>query len=196
LFFIFRWGALLKKEVEVEIISKTQPLIFTMDEKQHKEDFLKGLLVILDFLLLVIIFILVFDLMILIFVTTFEKETFKTNVYSIHAESISNDPLILTVSEKCDYSKNKVRCVFDETVFEYDDERAIKNYPTFISPEKYFTIGGICRDSAVIRDSILMNLGINCLYDFSTPHHVFLVCFYEGKAYELNNNNFRVVDNG
>ena len=114
----------------------------------------------------------------------------KYDKYERYAEKFSDDSIILEISDSCRESVNPVRCVFDLVPMDYDYSRVGHSIPVFMMPEDYFIFGGVCRDVTILRKSVLDNLGIHCLFDFSTPRHVFLVCYYNETVYELNNGNF------
>ena len=116
------------------------------------------------------------------------------STYEYYSNKFSTDSVITKISDSCDSSVNKVKDVFDKIPMDYDHDRENTSFPLFRTPSDYFIFGGVCRDYTLLRHSALSNLGINCLFDFSHVNHVFLICYYEGLIYKLDNG--RYIDNG
>lgn len=140
---------------------------------------------------------LVFCLLVLSFTILILNIDFSRKIYlndyeahEYYSNKFSDDSIILNISDICSNSINPVKCVFDEIPMNYDYGRIEYSESNFRNPEDYFIFGGVCRDVTVLRSSALSNLGIYCLFDFSEELHVFLVCAYDGKFYELNNGDF------
>jgi hypothetical protein len=116
-----------------------------------------------------------------------DKGDFVYEAYDMYSEKYSQDNTIKLISNKCKDNDDKIKCVFDSLPLNYDYSRVGNPFPIFRTPDEYFAEGGVCRDVSVLRHSALINLNINCLFDFSEPNHVFLLCSDGNKIYELNN---------
>lgn len=106
-------------------------------------------------------------------------------MFEHYSRKFQFDPIIRDISESC-IGEDKVSCVFEKINMPYDYERG----GGVRTPSEYFRLGGVCRDSAVIRKSALNNLNVDCIFNLSVDNHVFLNCDYKGKSYVLDNGYF------
>lgn len=141
----------------------------------------------LEIISVIICLVSVASILFAISINSIEPNTLSEyQTYEKYSTRFSEDPIILEISERCENSDNKIQCVFREIPMNYDYNRSDIN-SNFRSPQEYFLFGGVCRDYTVLRHSALKNLGIHCLFDFSQPFHVFLLCMDKGNVYEVNN---------
>lgn len=97
-----------------------------------------------------------------------------------------NDEAVLKVTEICENSSFKTRCVFDEIPFNYTN-RSKSDTRWIIPPVELYQDGkGLCRDIAVFRMAALYNLNVSASYIFQ-PNHIFIVTYEHGNNFELNN---------
>ena len=120
-----------------------------------------------------------------------EEEIPRYETYEFYSGKFSSDLIIMDITIKCSAVDNPVRCVFDEIPYDYDFSRLKQANPQFRTPDEYFLFGGVCRDYTLLRHSVLTNLGIECIFNFNTPEHVYLNCYDDDKVYELNNDRYR-----
>lgn len=111
---------------------------------------------------------------------TNENNGFVWEIYDFYSESYQSNPLILNVSNFCSQFDNKVECVFYNVPYIYHNHDGF-----FVTPEEFWSTGGVCRDISIMRKSVMNNLNISCAYIFS-PTHVYLVCSENGNTYTLN----------
>lgn len=117
-----------------------------------------------------------------------------TSIYKSKAISHLNDNITIEVSQLCNTvpTYQQADCVVSQITPYYK-----YNYSnhTIYSPDEFVQNGGVCRDIAIVYNTIFSRLGWYTYYEFNVPHHVYLIitkqednrsyrCLIDGEVYD------------
>lgn len=145
--------------------------------------------------ILIVFVLLCMNLLILIFlwdIHSTQEDNFnklpnyeKQYLYKKTSLNFYDDPFLLNISNLCLLSGNKVKCVYDNIPFKWED----RDRDGILSINEYIVndYRGLCRDITIYRYVVLKNIGVECNFNFNILYHVYLNCYEGENVYELNN---------
>lgn len=106
---------------------------------------------------------------------TFVGNMMSMASYKVVAISHLDDNVSVDISNFCSIIPldSQVECVVYQVMPFYNYSMHID--ARIYGPDEYVMKGGVCRDSTVLYHSILTRMGWDIYYDFTVPHHVFLI---------------------
>lgn len=119
------------------------------------------------------------------------EEKFYHPYFNIQFKSISenfqDESIIKSVSNICQHKPKgyeQLNCVKSIVAdfYDFQDRNTLNDVR---NPSKVFSNGGLCRDYAIIYDSIYSNLGYETEFVI-IPGHIYNKVIYEGVSYEID----------